>query len=180
MLLRILTGAFAGLVLAAGAQGASAQAFTPRALQPVPRLELSTMMGRWYEVARTPNVLQRNCQAGASEWTPAQGGFAVVQSCHKGAPNGPLAQWKARATVADPSSNARFKMVFFGGVVSQDYVVLEHKVEQGWLILATANGKYLWLMSQRPTLAAAVRAQAVQRIRQLGFDPARLEFPPAS
>lgn len=172
---KTLTGLLAGLLLSAAAQGAAAMP-----LQSVPRLELSKMMGRWYEVARTPNALQRNCQAGASEWTPAQGGFAVVQSCHKGGPDGPLAQWKAKATVADSTSNARFKMAFFGGVVSQDYVVLEHRVEQGWLILATANGKYLWLMSQRPTLAAAVRAQAVQRIRQLGFDPARLEFPPAS
>ncbi|WP_091736620.1 lipocalin family protein [Phenylobacterium immobile] len=175
MFSKFLTGALAGFSLLAAAQSASAMS-----LRPVPRLELSQMMGRWYEVARTPNALQRNCQAGASEWTPAQGGFAVVQSCRKGAANGPLAQWKAKATVADPSSNARFKMVFFGGMVSQDYVVLEHKDEQGWLILATANGKYLWLMSQRPTLASAVRAQAIQRIRQLGFDPARLEFPPAS
>ena len=48
-------------------------------------------------------------------------------------------------------------------------------------MLATANGKYLWLMSQRPTLAAPVRAFALTRIRQLGFDVARLEFPlPAS
>jgi apolipoprotein D and lipocalin family protein len=59
-------------------------------------------------------------------------------------------------------------------------VVLDHRAQEGWLILATANGKYLWLMSQRPTLAGAVRAQAIQRIRQLGFDPARLEFPQGS
>ena len=44
-----------------------------------------------------------------------------MQSCHKGAPNGPLAVWKAKATVADPTTNAKLKMTFFGGVVSQDY-----------------------------------------------------------
>jgi apolipoprotein D and lipocalin family protein len=32
-------------------------------------------------------------------------------------------------------------------------------------------------MSQRPTLPTAIRQQAVARIRQLGFDVARLEFP---
>ena len=37
------------------------------------------MMGRWYEVARTPNVLQNGCVAGASEWTPAPKGFAVPE-----------------------------------------------------------------------------------------------------
>lgn len=175
MFSRPLTAAVAGLLLTLLSQPAAAMS-----LQPAPRLELSQVMGRWYEVARTPNALQRGCQAGASEWSPAKGGFAVLQTCHKGGPGGPLAEWKARATVADPATNTRFRMAFFGGLVSQDYVVLEHRAEQGWLILATANGKYLWLMSQRPTLAAAIRAQAIQRIRQLGFDPARLEFPPVS
>lgn len=147
------------------------------AVEPVGRIELSKMMGRWYEVARVPNVLQKDCQAGASEWTPQAQGFAVVQSCRKDTPDGPLKTWKARATVADPRTNAKFKMTFFGGVVSQDYVVVEHKPEQGWLVLATANGKYLWLMSQKPTLPAAIRNQALARIRQLGFDVGRLEFP---
>jgi len=32
-------------------------------------------------------------------------------------------------------------------------------------------------MSQTPTLPAPVKAQAVARIRQLGFDPGRMEFP---
>jgi apolipoprotein D and lipocalin family protein len=145
--------------------------------EPVRRVELSAMMGRWYEVARLPNKTQKDCQAGTSDWTRAGEGFAVVQACNRGAVDGPLAQWRARAQVADPETNAKFKMSFFGGLVSQEYWVLEHRPEQGWLILSTANGKYLWLMSQRPTLAAPVRAQAIARIRALGFDPGRLEFP---
>lgn len=146
-------------------------------VEPTGRIELSKMMGRWYEVARVPNILQKDCQAGASEWTPATGGFAVVQSCRKDSPDGPIKTWKAKATVADPRTNAKFKMTFFGGVVSQDYVVVEHRPDQGWLVLATANGKYLWLMSQKPVLPGPIRTQALARIRQLGFDVGRLEFP---
>ena len=164
--------AILGACLTLGAAGA-AQA----APEPTKRIEISQMMGRWYEVARVPNILQKGCQAGASDWAPAPFGFAVVQSCHKGAPNGPLAIWKAKATVADPATNARLRMTFFGGVVSQNYVVLDHRPDQGWLALATADGKYLWLMSNRPTLPVAIKTQAIARIRQLGFDVGRLEFP---
>jgi hypothetical protein len=78
----------------------------------------------------------------------------VVQSCHKGAPDGPVKLWKAKATVADPGVNSKFRMAFFGGLVTQEYNVLEHRADQGWLILGTADGKYMWLMSQRPTLPA--------------------------
>ncbi|ODT87638.1 lipocalin family protein [Phenylobacterium sp. SCN 70-31] len=166
--------AVAGLLASALSTPAAAQAMR---VEPTGRIELSDMMGRWYEVARVPNQLQNGCAAGASDWTPQSQGFAVVQSCRKGGPDGKLAVWKARATVADPRTNAKIKMSFFGGVVSQDYVVVEHRREQGWLVLATANGKYLWLMSQRPTLNPGVKSQAIARIRQLGFDVGRLEFP---
>lgn len=168
---RLTLAALAAAVMFAPFAGAQA------APEPTRRIEISQMMGRWYEVARVPNALQRGCQAGASDWAASATGFAVVQSCHKGSPTGPLSIWKAKATVADPKTNAKLKMTFFGGVVSQDYVIVDHRPDQGWLVLATANGKYLWLMSQKPTLPAAIRAQAVARIRQLGFDVGRLEFP---
>ena len=144
--------------------------------QPAQKLELTSIMGRWYEVARVPNQVQRGCTGGASDWTRTKDGFAVVQSCHKGAPDGPLAEWRAKARVAD-ASNTRFRMSFFGGLITQEYRVLEHSPAEGWLILTTGDGKYLWLMSQRPTLPAAFKAEALARIRQLGFDPGRLEFP---
>src|SRR3954469_279180 len=145
--------------------------------QPVSHIELTKMMGRWYEVARLPNKTQHGCQAGTSDWTRTGEGFSVIQACHRGSPDGPLAEWKARARVADPVSNAKFKMSFFGGLISQEYWVLDQRSDEGWLILATHDGAYLWLMSQKPTLPANIRAEAVARIKQLGFDIGRLEFP---
>ena len=142
----------------------------------VQKIELTSMTGRWYEVARAPNQLQRGCTGGASDWTRTKDGFTVVQSCHKGAPDGPVAEWRARARPTD-ASNTTFRMSFFGGLVTQDYQVLDRRPAEGWLILSTRDGKYLWLMSQRPTLPAPFKAEAVARIRQLGFDPRRLEFP---
>jgi apolipoprotein D and lipocalin family protein len=171
MLRRLIFTALAAALMLAPISAAHA------AVEPSRRIEISEMMGRWYEVARVPNSLQTGCQAGASDWTASPRGFAVVQSCPKGTPSGPLAVWKAKAVVADPRTNARLKMSFFGGVVTQDYVVLDHRPDQGWLVLATANGKYLWLMSTKPVLPALVKSQALARIRQLGFDVARLEFP---
>jgi apolipoprotein D and lipocalin family protein len=171
MTFRLAIAAFAAVLTLAPV---SAVAMT---VEPTGRIELSKMMGRWYEVARVPNALQNGCTAGSSDWTAQAAGFAVVQSCKKGGADGQLKVWKAKATVSDPRTNARLKMSFFGGVVSQDYVVVEHRPEQGWLVLATANGKYLWLMSQKPVLPAAIKTQALSRIRQLGFDIGRLEFP---
>ena len=126
MTLRLAIAAFAAALTLAPV---SAGAMT---VEPTGRIELSKMMGRWYEVARVPNQLQDGCQAGASDWTPQPNGFAVVQSCRKDSPTGPLKTWKAKATVSDPRTNAKLKISFFGGVVSQNYVVVEHRPDETW------------------------------------------------
>jgi apolipoprotein D and lipocalin family protein len=172
-MLKRLTVILATAAALSAAQSASAQAMP----QPAPHIELTKIVGRWYEVARLPNMTQRGCQAGTSDWTRNGEGFSVVQACHKGAPDGPLSEWKAKARVADPVSNAKFRMSFFGGLISQEYWVLDQRSDEGWLILSTHDGKYLWLMSQKPTLPTAIRTEALARIKQLGFDIGRLEFP---
>ena len=134
-------------------------------------------MGPWYEVARLPNKMQKGCQAGTSDWTRSAEGFSVVQVCRQGSPTGHATEWKAKARVVDPATNAKIRMSFFGGVVNQEYWVLEHRPSEGWLILATPGGNSLWLMSQRPSMTTQVRAVALSRIRQLGYDVGRLEFP---
>ena len=139
------------------------------------RIELTKMTGRWYEVARLPNKTQKDCQGGTSDWVRSGEGYSVVQACHKGGLTNPATEWKAKAKVIDPRTNARIKMSFFGGMLSQEYWVLDHKSD--WLILGTPNGNYMWLMSQRPVLSAQAKAQAVARVRQLGYDVSRLEFP---
>jgi apolipoprotein D and lipocalin family protein len=171
MSMRILLLAFCAAVLSA----TSAGAVTPP--KPEEHIEPTKMLGRWYEVARLPNKTQRDCQAGISEWAREADGFDVLQVCHRGSVSAPPTEWKAKAKVLDPKTNARFKMTFFGGLLSQEYWVLEHRSDQGWLILGTPNGKYLWLMSQRPSLASGVKAQAVARIKQMGYDVSALEFP---
>ena len=166
----------AALTLAASL-GLAAPTLAAEINPPSQRLEIGHMMGRWYEVARLPNKTQRDCQAGTSDWERSADGFAVVQTCHRGSVTAPPTEWKARARVVDPKTNARFKMTFFGGLLSQEYWVLDSRADQGWLILGTPGGRYLWLMSQRPNLSASVKAQAVARIKQLGYDVAALEFP---
>jgi apolipoprotein D and lipocalin family protein len=158
-----------GLVLAAPALAAPPP--------PAQKIELTKMTGRWYEVARLPNKTQKDCQGGTSDWVRAGEGYSVVQTCHKGSLAAPPTEWKAKATVLDTATNAKFKMSFFGGLISQEYWVLDAHNDQGWLILGTPGGNYMWLMSQRPVLSSTIKAQAISRIKQLGYDANRLEFP---
>jgi apolipoprotein D and lipocalin family protein len=166
---------FKSAVLAAAvACAVIAQPALASAPEPARKLDISGMAGRWYEVARIPNKLQNGCGEGTAEWKRVGDGFSVVQTCRKASVR---KEWKAKAKVIDPHTNAKFKMSFFGGIMSQEYWVLDNRPDQGWLILGTPGGNYLWLMSQRPSLGEAVKAQALTRVRQLGYDVGRLEFP---
>jgi apolipoprotein D and lipocalin family protein len=161
--------ALAASALAAG----SAQAVEPTR----EKLELTSLTGRWYEVARLPNKIQGDCQGATSEWRRTAGEtYSVVQTCHKGSASGQKMEWKAKAQVANPGANTRLKMSFFGGMVNQEYWVLDHETAKGWIILGTPGGRHLWLMAQRPTLPASAKAEAVARVRALGFDVNRLIF----
>ncbi|MDP3174202.1 MAG: lipocalin family protein [Phenylobacterium sp.] len=162
--------------LAVAAVALCGQAFAA-APQPTARVDLSKMMGRWYEVARLPNKTQRGCQAGTVDWVRSADGFSVLQTCRKGSLAAPKTEWKAKAKLLDASTNAKFKMSFFGGMISQEYWVIDNRPEQGWLLLGTPGGNYLWLMSRRPALGAQAKAEALSRIRQLGYDVGRLELP---
>src|ERR1700753_1346523 len=103
MLKRLIT-----ILAALAATAIACPAGADTVAQPVAHIELTKMMGRWYEVARLPNLIQHDCQAGASEWTRGPDGFAGLQTCHEHTPDGKLKEWKAHARVADPS-NAKFK-----------------------------------------------------------------------
>jgi apolipoprotein D and lipocalin family protein len=165
-----------GLALAAALLAAAPMA-SAAAPEPASQVELTKMTGRWYEVARTPNAMQKACEAATADWTRSGSGYSVVQTCRRGAPDGPKKEWKASATSVDPEKNAKFRLSFFGGVMKQEYWILDHRADQGWLIMGTPGGNYVWLLSKAPQLSAAVRNQAIARIKQLGYDPATLEFP---
>lgn len=146
--------------------------------QPVKPVAPTLFSGRWYEIARTPNMMQKDCQGATSEFSGwANGAFRVVQTCHAGAPAGTAKTFNAKARIIPATNNAKMKMMFFGGMISQEYWILDHADDNGWAIMGTPGGKYVWLMSRRPILDPATKAAALQHVRALGYDLARLAFP---
>lgn len=173
-------------IAAATALAVASAAF---ASAPAPSKPVATNFytGRWYEIARVPNAGQRDCQAPRSEFTPiggegevafiaTTGEFAVRQVCRKGSANGAAKVFSTRGRVLPGSRNAKFEMVFLGGVKKQEYWVLDTAPDGGWAIMATPGGNYVWLLSRRPAMSEAVRAAAIARIRALGYRQT-LEFP---
>ena len=161
----------------AGAAFAAPQPVNAIAAQPAKPVATNLYTGRWYEIARTPNKMQADCQGATTEfsgWTA--GAFKAVQTCHKGAPGGPAQVIKVDGKVLPASQNAKIQLAMLGGLISQQYWILDHADDNRWLIMCTANQRYVWLMSRAPVLTAAERTEAMARLQQLGFSLAHLAF----
>jgi apolipoprotein D and lipocalin family protein len=141
-----------------------------------PGVDPGRYLGRWYEVARTPNRFQEKCAAATSEWTRQNSAqFDVVQTCRIGSPSGPARIWRGAGRVIDPAS-ALIRIGFFGGFVHMDYRIMDHADDYSWCILTNGNPKFMWIMSKRPTIPVAQRSALVARARQLGFDLGQLIY----
>jgi apolipoprotein D and lipocalin family protein len=166
----------AGLGLAGAAHATPQPAKT--VVSPAKPVPPNLYTGRWYEIARTPNSMQGDCQAATTDFSGwAAGAFKAVQTCHKGAPGGPAKVIKVDGKVLPASQNAKIQLGMLGGLISQQYWILDHADNNHWLIMSTANQRYVWLMSRVPVLSAGERAQAMARLQQLGFSLAHLAFP---
>lgn len=159
---------------------AAAMTAAPKAAAPKPVRPISSEVysGRWYEIARTPNKVQKDCQGATSDFMGFDNGsFTVAETCHRGSPSGPARVIRAKAKVVAPGDNTRFRMSFFGGLIHQEYWVLDHADDNSWLLMATPGGNFVWLMSRRPSLPPSTLATALGRADALGYARARLMFP---
>ena len=155
--------------------------------QPTRAVSPAFYSGRWFEIARVPNLGQRDCQAPVTQFTPlggkgevafvsSTGEFAVSQVCRKGSATGPARTYSTKGRILPDGRNARFEMTFLGGMKKQEYWVLDCAGDGSWAIMATPGGNYVWLLSRKPVMGEASKAAAVARIRALGYAQ-KLEFP---
>jgi apolipoprotein D and lipocalin family protein len=100
-----------------------------------------------------------------------------VQTCHKGSPGWPKQTISVEGHVLPASGNAKISLGMLGGLISREYWIIDHADDNGWLIMTTADGRYVWLMSRQPVIPATVRAAAIGRMQQLGLNLTRLAFP---
>lgn len=159
----------AAALVMAGACAASAFATAP---QPAKAVEISSYSGRWYEIARIPNRLQRGCVSGTVDYSLENNRVRAVQRCTTTQENR-VRVYRSSGRILDPGTNSKTKLTF-AGFWSQEYWVIDHA--RDWALVGDPSGRYLWLMSRSQRLPQPTVDVAVARIRALGYDAGRLEF----
>lgn len=171
------------LVCAALLAASTAVAADPAAapLETVATLDLPRYMGTWYEVAKFPNRFQRQCAGPASaEYRLLPGGTVqVVNRC-------PLADGQVDQVVGEarrigpegsPKLEVRFAPAWLSWLpfVWGNYWVVDLDAAYQLAVVSEPKREYLWVLSRQPAVAPEVWDALLARLRQQGFDLAKLQ-----
>jgi apolipoprotein D and lipocalin family protein len=157
----------------------SSSAFAQSAptLPTVSSVDLNRYMGTWYEIAKLPNLFQRQCQGDVSAtYRSLEGGnVEVLNRCRtstSGEPRFDSATGVAKAT--DPS-NAKLRVSFLPAALRWlpvgwgDYQVIELDADYRWVLVGEPRREYLWVLSRTPALPPGVYESLMKRAADLGF-----------
>ena len=143
-------------------------------------VDMERFPGRWFEVLRSPNDVQRDCRRPQIDFTAQQRAdrYGLVVRCTRRA-DGEVELLQANARVTDPGVNTRFRftltgLLSFGGLAGQNYRVVDRAADYSWAILALPNGSDWWIWHRSQTPPASVRTELIARARAAGLDTSQV------
>jgi apolipoprotein D and lipocalin family protein len=153
----------------------------PQPLKPIEQTRFYT--GRWYEIARTPSKLTKNCVAGTTDYfraSDSDGELIDRDACRMGTPEGPEKTFVGRVNILNPAENTKISVdyrvagVFF---VPKTYWMVDHGDDYRWFIVTDPKFKTASIFTRSPRPSPAEVQMLTRRLQNLGYDTARLEFP---
>lgn len=155
----------------------------PAAPQPAKPIAMSSFFtGRWYEIARTPMSLTNDCMAGTTDFfTRPDGTLVERDQCRKGSPAGPAKTFQGPIHILNPGENNEFtvRYLIYGFIpLTAHYWVLDRADDYSWFIVSTATFQNVAILDRAPNPPQAEIDALTARVRALGYDPAKLEYPP--
>lgn len=125
--------------------------------------QMERLVGPWFEVARTPSVMEPDCHAVTSDVASREDSRLTLKiACHKGSVDGPLLAIEGILAEIEPGVFAlRFVRPHgFGGLT---LVVLWQSDDDSLAVLGTPGGQIGWVWSK----TAAVDPATLERGREI-------------
>ena len=156
---------------------------TTDTLPTVASVDLARYAGTWHEIARLPMWFQRHCVDSKATYTVRNdGAIGVRNECVTD--TGGHDEVEGVATVVDPGTNTRLRVVFdnffarlFGSSREGNYWILALDADYQTAMVGTPDRRYLWILSRSRQLDETAYTRLVEQARRLGFPVSELIRP---
>ena len=134
------------------------------------QVDLDRFMGVWYVHGYTPTMLDRDAY-GATETYEARddGKIQTTYSFRKGGPEGKEKTYRPVGWVHDSTSNAEWRMRFFG-VFTAPYYVVYVSDDYQYTIIGHPNKKLAWVMGRSERISSARYEELKSKLSALDYD----------
>ena len=173
MIRKLLVALGIGTLLAACAS-------TPPTIPPVASVDLPRFMGDWYVIAQIPTYIERKAFDSVESYRLDEDGkIRTTFRYRNGSADAPLKTMEPVGRVVPGTNNAVWEMQFVWPIQAE-YVIVDLAPDYSRTIVGRSKRDYVWLMARTPSLPAPELAAAIEKIRVLGYDTAKLRMVPQS
>jgi apolipoprotein D and lipocalin family protein len=166
-------------VSVAAATAGALMLLSGEAVAQVRALDFDRFDGRWFEIERSPNDVQRACRRAQIDLAAQEQAdrFSILVTCTRTG-NGRVETLRANGRTTD-ETNARLRfsltgILSFGGLAGQNYWVWDRDAEYRWAILALPDKSDWWIWHRDPDVSQTERDRLLARARTLGLDASRV------
>ncbi len=171
MIRKLLVALGIGTLLAACAS-------TPPTIPPVASVDLPRFMGDWYVIAQIPTYIERKAYDSVESYRLDEDGkIRTTFRYRNGSADAPLKTMEPVGRVVPGTNNAVWEMQFVWPIQAE-YVIVDLAPDYSRTIVGRSKRDYVWLMARTPSLPAPELAAAIEKIRVLGYDTAKLRMVP--
>jgi apolipoprotein D and lipocalin family protein len=141
-------------------------------------VDLARFMGDWYVIASIPTFLEKDAYAAVESYRLAPDGrIETTFTFRAGGFDGAAKRYTPVATVADPATNAVWRMQFLWPFAA-DYRIVHVAPDYSVTVVAREKRDYAWIMARAPVLPEAELAALAALLRAQGYDTTKLRKVP--
>jgi apolipoprotein D and lipocalin family protein len=158
-----------------------------QALTPIANIDLQRYQGTWHQIALYPNRFQKSCTSNTrAQYTPQPSGtIQVINQCRNEDGKETQAVGQARAARATSMSGnqlapaqlqVRFAPAWLSWLpmVWGNYWVIQLAPDYRYAVVGEPKREFLWVLARETQLSPADWSAIENRLKEQGYDPAKL------
>jgi apolipoprotein D and lipocalin family protein len=144
-------------------------------MKTVDHIDLPRFMGDWYVLGGRFTYMEKEVYNSIERytWNEKESRIDVDFTYRKGSFDGALKSIPQKAWIHNTDSNAHWKVSPFWPL-KFDYLVLDLASDYSWTAIGVPSQKYLWIMARDWKSPAPIMSEAIERLKQKGYDTSNL------